>query len=391
MTHDVIIVGAGPAGSTAAIELARQGRSVALVEKDEFPRRKVCGEYMSATNIPVLQRLGVAEAWRDRAGPEIRKVALFAGQRIVSAPMPGRDGFGRALGRDVHDTLLRDAAGREGVELYQPCRAVALCRVRGRHELTIDTGSGGSMTLSAPVVIAAHGSWERNTLPTGLQKGSGTNGLLGFKAHFRGASLARDTMPLLAFPGGYGGIVWADAGRLSLSCCIRSEALAALRQRRNGNAAEVIHAHLLATCRGVREALAGAILSDKWLSTGTIRPAVRARYAEDIFRAGNLAGEAHPVIAEGISMAIQSASLLAQVLDDVDITDPAALAAAGQRYSAAWSRHFKARLRMSQTVAWMASRPEAFGFVAATIEAVPKLLTFGAGLSGKAQVFSPGK
>ncbi|MCX2723737.1 NAD(P)/FAD-dependent oxidoreductase [Roseibium salinum] len=201
MTHDVIIVGAGPAGSTAAIELARQGRSVALVEKDEFPRRKVCGEYMSATNIPVLQRLGVAEAWRDRAGPEIRKVALFAGQRIVSAPMPGRDGFGRALGRDVHDTLLRDAAGREGVELYQPCRAVALCRVRGRHELTIDTGSGGSMTLSAPVVIAAHGSWERNTLPTGLQKGSGTNGLLGFKAHFRGASLARDTMPLLAFPG----------------------------------------------------------------------------------------------------------------------------------------------------------------------------------------------
>ncbi|MDN3718414.1 FAD-dependent oxidoreductase [Roseibium salinum] len=170
MTHDVIIVGAGPAGSTAAIELARQGRSVALVEKDEFPRRKVCGEYMSATNIPVLQRLGVAEAWRDRAGPEIRKVALFAGQRIVSAPMPGRDGFGRALGRDVHDTLLRDAAGREGVELYQPCRAVALCRVRGRHELTIDTGSGGSMTLSAPVVIAAHGSWERNTLPTGLQK-----------------------------------------------------------------------------------------------------------------------------------------------------------------------------------------------------------------------------
>ncbi|MDN3718415.1 hypothetical protein QW131_02200 [Roseibium salinum] len=153
----------------------------------------------------------------------------------------------------------------------------------------------------------------------------------------------------------------------------------------------MIHAHLLATCRGVREALAGAILSDKWLSTGTIRPAVRARYAEDIFRAGNLAGEAHPVIAEGISMAIQSASLLAQVLDDVDITDPAALAAAGQRYSAAWSRHFKARLRMSQTVAWMASRPEAFGFVAATIEAVPKLLTFGAGLSGKAQVFSPGK
>ncbi len=59
MRYDAIVIGAGPAGSTAAIELARQGRSVAIVEKASFPRRKVCGEFLSATTVPILHHLGI--------------------------------------------------------------------------------------------------------------------------------------------------------------------------------------------------------------------------------------------------------------------------------------------------------------------------------------------
>ncbi|TYC63541.1 NAD(P)/FAD-dependent oxidoreductase [Rhodobacterales bacterium] len=384
MSYDVIVIGAGPAGSTAAIELARQGRRVALVEREEFPRRKVCGEFMSAANIPIFHRLGVEEAWRAHAGPEIRKVALYAGKRMVTAPMPGGESFGRALGRDVLDTLLRDAAKGEGADLHQPCRAVALDHVDGEHEVTLEAAGGESRTLRAPIVIAAHGSWDRTTLPTGLPKNAGTRDLLGFKAYFKDAELADDTMPLLAFPGGYGGIVWADAGRLSLSCCIRAEALDRLRQEHSGTAAEIVHAHLLASCRGVREVLEGAELSGKWLATGSVRPAIRTRYQDGIFRVGNLAGEAHPAIAEGISMAIQSASLLGRELEGIDLHDAALRDAAGQRYSSSWVRRFGPRLQVSRTVAWMASRPHAFGGIAALVEAVPRLLTVGAGLSGKA-------
>jgi len=384
MSHDVIIIGAGPAGSTAAIEFARQGRLVALVEKEEFPRRKVCGEFISAANIPILRRLGIENDWRSRAGPEIHKVALYAGDRMITAPMPGRDSFGRAMGRDVFDTLLRDAAKREGADIQQPFRAAALRRTADGHELALEAADGARKVLSAPVVIAAHGSWERTTLSTGLPKSAGTRDLLGFKAHFCNATLSEDTMPLLAFPGGYGGMVWADAGRLSLSCCIRGEALAGLRQQHSGSAAEVVQAHMLSSCRGVREVLDGAELSGAWLATGSVRPAVRARYQDQIYRVGNLAGEAHPVIAEGISMAIQSASLLAALLDGVDIYDAAARDAAGHRYAAAWLRRFGPRLHVSRSVAWMASRPKAFSGIAALVEAVPGLLTVGAGLSGKA-------
>ena len=72
---DAIIIGGGPAGATAAILLADAGWSVALVEQKEFPRRKVCGEYLSATNWPLFARLGVAERFAELAGPPVRETA----------------------------------------------------------------------------------------------------------------------------------------------------------------------------------------------------------------------------------------------------------------------------------------------------------------------------
>ena len=59
---DAVIVGAGPAGASAAILLARAGWSVALVEKTPFPRRKVCGECISAGSFPLLEALGLGPA-----------------------------------------------------------------------------------------------------------------------------------------------------------------------------------------------------------------------------------------------------------------------------------------------------------------------------------------
>ncbi len=386
-TFDILVVGAGPAGSTAAIEFARQGRSVAIIEKAAFPRRKVCGEFMSATNVPVLRRLGVEVAWRAHAGPQVRRLALFAAEHVVEAPMPGRHGFGRALGRDVLDGLLLDAARRHGATVFQPCRASALTRDGACHALTVVPETGESLTLRAPVLVAAHGSWERGGLPTNLPKIAGNADMLGFKAHFRGGSLAPGTMPLLAFPGGYGGMVWADDGRLSLSLCIRRDTLAALRQGApHLSAAQVVDAHLRASCTGLRQVLAGAEPCGAWLATGPIRPGIRARYAHDIFRIGNVAGEAHPVIAEGISMAIQSASLLAQALDGVDLENPAARAAAGRRYGAEWARRFALRIRLAGVVAALASRPATSGPLAAAVGALPSLLTLGARLSGKTQL-----
>ncbi|UVK49413.1 hypothetical protein BPNPMPFG_008380 (plasmid) [Mesorhizobium sp. AR07] len=80
------------------------------------------------------------------------------------------------------------------------------------------TSKDDQAVIVAPVVIAAHGSWEQGKLPTNLPKSSAPHDPFGLKAHFKGASLARDFMPLLVFTGGYGGMVWADHDRTGCRC-----------------------------------------------------------------------------------------------------------------------------------------------------------------------------
>ncbi|MGX5829992.1 NAD(P)/FAD-dependent oxidoreductase [Mesorhizobium sp. 43Arga] len=398
-THDAIVIGAGPAGTSAALALARRGWAVAIVEKSVFPRRKVCGEYISASNLALLERLEIGDAWRAEAGPEIRRVGLFSGSTSVEAPMPGAkygltagDGFGRALGRDVLDSLLLDAARSAGAEVFQPCRAAGIERDGACQAVRIQAGAGNSRDeatiLRAPVIVAAHGSWEPGPLPSQLEKKSRPWDLLGFKAHFSGSTLPPDLMPLLTFPGGYGGMVRADHGRMSISCCIRRDVLARLRggHVRGGqvSAAETVEHHLRATCRGARDALEEASLDGPWLAAGPIRPGIRAGYDRDIFRVGNVAGESHPIIAEGISMALQSGWLLALELGAAT-GGQAEREAAGRRYEAAWRELFSTRVLAAEAIARIALGPGGAAMMRAVVRNFPRTLTLGARLSGKTQ------
>src|SRR5476649_1986143 len=132
MNYNALIIGGGPAGATAALLLARAGWSIAVVEMKEFPRGKVCGEFISATSQPLLRDLGVDEAFHTRAGPEVRRVGLFAQDTLLASAMPCPSNsswrWGRALGREHLDQMLLEAAARAGAKIWQPWRAVDLKR-----------------------------------------------------------------------------------------------------------------------------------------------------------------------------------------------------------------------------------------------------------------------
>jgi flavin-dependent dehydrogenase len=385
--YDAIVIGGGPSGSTIALMLARTGWRVALVEKTQFPRPKVCGEFISASTFPALAELGLLEGFSRLAGPEVRRVSIFAGETMCMSDMPavsGRFGkWGRALGREQLDLLMLEAAARAGADVWQPYRVTNIDRMSRGWRCEIGQGNDSTF-LFARTVVAANGSWEKCSWSPDRSEPRKGSDLLAFKAHFHGADLAFDLMPLLVFPGGYGGMVWSDAGRVSLSCCITRRTLEQCRKKEE-RAADAVLRHLHRSCGGLANALKGARLRGVWLSAGPIRPGIREAFADGIFRVGNAAGEAHPIIAEGISMAIQSAWLLGRTLisEQNSLGNASTVAEVGHAYTASWRAHFARRTHAAAVFAHTLKCRESAAIALALPKRFPALLTFCAALSGK--------
>ena len=379
--YDAIVIGAGPAGGVAALMLARAGWHVAIVEKSAFPRRKVCGEYLSATNLPLFAELGLLDRITASAGPEIRRMGFYAQNATLTAPMPhAPSGWGRALGREVLDTLLLGAATAAGAHAHQPCTLTAHRREGGRHICTLARHHTRS-EITATHLIDAHGSWDQSAPHRPPHRPSD---MLGFKAHFRGAALPPDLMPLLVFEGGYGGLVTTDDHRVTFGCCLRRDTLDRARARHPGPAAQAVQAYVTAHCTGVAKVLAHATQDGPFLATGPLRPGIRPRYAAGVFHVGNAAGEVHPLVGEGMSMAMQAAWLLATAL--IQAGPAAAPDPIGRAYAKTWFRRFAPRVAAATIFAHLAMRRTPVSLLLPLLTRLPALLTYSAARSGKTQM-----
>lgn len=404
---DALIVGAGPAGSATAILLAQAGWRVVLVEQNCYPRRKVCGECIAPGGLALLDALGVGDAVSQVTGPALRQVAWVNGARTVRAELPaceeGRHRYGRALGRDRLDSLLLERARSLGVTVLQPVKVTRVhgaigkltCELQSRSRSGLETAQEDeqTFTVTTTILVDAHGSWERFGEASSIDVGQaaytrrGKSKLLAFKANFNGTSLTRGLLPVLAFRGGYGGMVVADHHRTTLACCVRSDTLRIWRDAAaDDRAGDVVERNLRRMCRFVDEALEGASREGEWLAVGPIRPGIRVLGRHSAFPVGNAAGESHPLIGEGIGMALQSAVILTDMLKQhsSDASDGPPGPEVQRKYAAAWRSAFASRVRLAGLYARFAMHPALSSVSTALMNYYPRLLTDAARLAGKA-------
>lgn len=159
---DAVVIGAGPAGSVTAALLARQGMRTILVERDRFPRAKVCGCCLGPRGVAALKRAHLDGAIDGAVALE--SVSLAHGRRWVSLPLAGT----RVIGRDVMDLRLAEAAALSGCDVRMGVRAAVLSAGNPRtpaHVRIESVGPGHEFDVHAGLVVCADGIGGRSLAP----------------------------------------------------------------------------------------------------------------------------------------------------------------------------------------------------------------------------------
>jgi geranylgeranyl reductase family protein len=155
---DVVVVGAGPAGTSAAVTLARLGRQVTLVDRAVFPRDKCCGDGLTVAALRRLEDLGLDPAEVASWQPVTEVAVVAASGRQVQLPLGSTESglFAVSARRMDLDAALVDVARRAGVEVLEGRPVTAVTQAGPSVAVDLDDGT----RLLAPYVIAADGMWS---------------------------------------------------------------------------------------------------------------------------------------------------------------------------------------------------------------------------------------
>ncbi|MFD2333448.1 NAD(P)/FAD-dependent oxidoreductase [Cohnella sp. GCM10020058] len=305
-TTDVVVIGAGIAGSSLAKALADRGRRVLLIDRKGFPRHKVCGEFLSPESIGILSELGFASALRSLEPADIRATRIHAfGSAPLRIPLPGA---AWGLSRYDLDEALHREVRLAGAEIATGTTVASMAREADGYTLNLVCG-GFVRTVQARAVIGAWGGGGRLSVLTGAKRRNkpASSPYLGVKMHFTGIE-ARDEVELYFFEGGYLGLSPAGSGIVN--------AAALLDRRAVRDAPTAVQGWLeLAQARSpsLNRRLAGAQpVPGTQAAIAPVRLFARPIPWDGIPLVGDACATIPPLCGDGMSMALRAAQLCAR-------------------------------------------------------------------------------
>ena len=321
----IAIVGAGPAGASLAIRLAKENFRVILVEREKFPRHKLCGEFISPECLAHFAELGVLDEMLEVGGSRITETVFYAPDgKSVSVPSQWFDGDlngALSISRAEMDWNLMEKARQVGVEVLEETQVVGvlfendeICGVKVR------TKDGNTREISADLTIDATG--RANVLAKLAEKSKVAeiqnpkskiqNRLVGFKTHLENVNLEKGVCEIYFFRGGYGGLSFVEDNRANhcflIRACVVKECL--------GDVDKILEKVIFQNKRA-REAMCEAKPIFDWLAVsvnGFGRKNLNP--AKNLFTVGDAAAFIDPFTGSGMLMALESAEILARSISE---------------------------------------------------------------------------
>ncbi len=359
-TYDVIIAGGGLAGLALAIQLARKGYDIGLIEKEQYPFHRVCGEYISLESWDFLQQLGV-----DLTAlkvPLITKLEVSSVKgKILKRSLP-LGGFG--ISRYLLDNILVKIARSEGVAVAENTRVNDM--VFGEKEFTISTTKE---TYQAKIACGCFGKrsnidvkWKRPFIVAAKNK---LNNYIGIKYHVRG-ELPADTIALHNFKNGYCGVVKIEDDKYCLCYLTTAENL----QQAKGSL-EQLENIILSENPYLQKILTGCEKTlDSPVTISQISFNKKSQVEGHVLMIGDAAGMITPLCGNGMSMALHGSKIAAEQID-LFFKETISRQQLEASYTKAWQQKFAPRLRVGRQVQRLVTNPSLIHFFITIVKPFP--------------------
>jgi menaquinone-9 beta-reductase len=306
---DVVVIGAGPAGSLAARELSRAGARVLLVEKSVFPRSKVCGGCLNLESVTALRTAGLAHLALPPIAIPLPQLALRCGGSTARLALPGWS----AIARRSFDARMVLAAIECGAEFLPATSASIGDRPPSDAQRPVRLAAAdGQATARGRVILAADGlnqaSHRKFDLLRALVSRSCRIGMGAVLPADEQAAIEPGTIEMAVGRGGYVGAVRTADDRITVAAAIDPGQLRAY------SAAEVIGRILNES--GVPGRLERAVAAADWRGTSPLTRSPRRVAADNVLLLGDAAGYVEPFTGDGMAAALSSALAARELVFD---------------------------------------------------------------------------